>query len=307
MQMHRKFRHCQLTPRYVSASSTPKDRETMFQLNYLYFTSLRKDIEAFESQTNKLYSLLQNAESQPVTALQDSLLNAADFNFVIVGAFEEEILIPMLEQYIATLPSGGKKEKINPEAIDFAKGSKEKVFTRKMEVPMATVAYFDNGSVQYDLKTKLAFDLAQQALTTELLEEIREKEGGTYGINAAGDVKSIPNKTAYMQIVYQTNPDRYEYLNGKIEAILENFTVIGPSEENLSKGKEYILKNYRKSLNENSYYVTAMEEYLDNGVDLIEGFEQTLESISTDDVKSIVKEVLSQGNNVKVIMVGTAE
>ena len=181
----------------------------MFQLNYLYFTSLRKDNEAFESQTNKLYSLLQNAESQPVTALQDSLLNAADFNFVIVGAFEEETL--------------------------------------------------------------------------------------------------IPNKTAYMQIVYQTNPDRYEYLNGKIEAILENFTVIGPSEENLSKGKEYILKNYRKSLNENSYYVTAMEEYLDNSVDLIEGFEQTLESISTDDVKSIVKEVLSQGNNVKVIMVGTAE
>ncbi|MDD5950731.1 MAG: hypothetical protein PUC53_02500 [Bacteroidales bacterium] len=110
-----------------------------------------------------------------------------------------------------------------------------------------------------------------------------------------------------MQIVYQTNPDRYEYLNGKIEAILENFTVSGPSEENLSKGKEYILKNYRKSLNDNSYYVTAMEEYLDNGVDLIEGFEQTLESISTDDVKSIVKEVLSQGNNVKVIMVGTAE
>ena len=326
----------------VKANSTPKDIETMFQLNYLYFTSLRKDNEAFESQRNRLYSLLQNAESQPMSALQDSLLNtaytntnyigdiksyevssidydrimaiaterfanAADFNFIIVGAFEEETLIPMIEQYIATLPSGGKKEKINPEAIDFAKGSKESVFTRKMEVPMATVAYFNNGSVQYDLKTKLAFDLAQQALTTELLEEIREKEGGTYGINADGKVQDIPSKTAYMQIVYQTNPDRYEYLNGKIENILENFIVNGPSEENLSKGKEYLLKNYRKSLNENSYYVTAMEEYLDNGVDLIEGYEQTLESISTNDVRSIVKDVLSQGNNIKVIMVGTAE
>ena len=86
MQMHRKFRHCQLTPRYVSASSTPKDLETMFQLNYLYFTSLRKDNEAFESQTNRLYSLLQNAESQPVTALQDSLLNAAYTNTNYVGA-----------------------------------------------------------------------------------------------------------------------------------------------------------------------------------------------------------------------------
>ena len=50
-----------------------------------------------------------------------------------------------------------------------------------------------------------------------------------------------------------------------------------------------------------------MEEYLDNGVDLIEGYEQTLESISTNDVRSIVKDVLSQGNNIKVIMVGTAE
>lgn len=326
----------------VRCSSTPKDLETMFQLNYLYFTSLRKDYDANESQRNRIYSLLQNAESQPTSALQDTLMNAvytntsyigdiksyevekidydrimtiaaerfanaADFNFIIVGAFEEEKLIPMIEQYLATLPSGGKKETINADAIDFAKGSKDINFTRKMEVPMATIAYFENGNTKYDLKTKLAFDLAQQALTNELLGEIREKEGGTYGINAVGDIQAIPTKTAYMQIVYQTNPERYEYLNTKIEAILENFCANGPSAENLGKGKEYILKNYKESLNDNSYYVSAMEEYIDNKVDLINGFEQTLASITSEDVRDVVRNTISQDNHVKIVMVGTAE
>lgn len=326
----------------VNASSTPKDLETMLQLNYLTFTALRSDTDAFQSQKNRLSALLQNAESDPMTALQDSLYstiytssdyignikshqvdeldysrmmtiakerfaNAADFTFVITGAFDEAVLIPMIEQYIASLPAAGRKEKADTEAADFSSGLRQNIFSRQMEVPMATIAYFDNGKVKYNVRNKLALGLAYQALSTELLAEIREKEGGTYSISAEGSIEPEPLNKAYMQIVYQANPDRYEELNAKVESILDKFTVEGPSQENLGKGKEYLLKNYKESLNENSYYSSVLREYLDSKIDLLNGFEQVLDSITAEEVRVAFKNMLDQGNLSKVIMVGTAE
>lgn len=324
----------------VNSTSTPKDLETMMQLNYLYFTALRADLDAFQAQRNKLAAILQNAEANPMTALQDSLFNtvytnssyigdikaaqvgeidyyrimdiakerfanAADFTFVITGAFDEETLIPMIEQYIATLPSGGRKEKADKSAADFREGLQQNVFTRQMEIPMATIAYFDSGKIKYNLRNKLSMDLALQALSIELLEEIREKEGGTYGIQASGDIQTYPLNKSFMQIVYQADPNRYQELNTKVEAILDKFTVAGPSQENLTKGKEYLLKSFKESLSENSYYASALRDYIDDKTDMMSGYEQVLESITTEDVRSTFKDVLTQGNLSKVIMVGT--
>lgn len=326
----------------MNCKSTPKDLETMMQLNYLFFTSLRTDYDAFQSQKTKMAALLQNAEANPITALQDSLYktvytstayigdiksfqvdqidydrvmgiarerfaNAADFTFVITGAFDEQTLIPMIEQYIASLPAAGRKEKADRKAADFTEGLRQTVFTRQMEVPMATIAYFDSGKLKYTLKNRLAIDLACQALSTELLEEIREKEGGTYSIQASGDIQADPINKAFVQIVYQAAPDKYEQLNSKVEAILDKFAAQGPSQENLTKGKEYIMKNHMESLNENSYYESALRQYLDNKIDVHTAFDQVLGSITAEDVRTAFKDMLSQGHFSKVIMVGSAQ
>ena len=179
----------------ISASSTPKDFETMLQVNYLYFTSLRSDQKAFESWKERKKAALANQEKDPMTSLQDSIqktiqtggerqmalhsndidqvnyehvlqiarerfANAADFTFIITGAIDEATLLPLLEQYIASLPSVGKKEKANMKVNDFAKGKKENTYQRAMEVPMVTNVFFDSGKMKYNLKNKLSFKLA---------------------------------------------------------------------------------------------------------------------------------------------------
>lgn len=327
---------------YVSGKSTPKDLETMFQLNYLYFTSLRKDADAFESWRGRSKAAIANRESDPMTAFQDSLSttiyknavraenfkmkdldaidydrvlqiakerfsNAADFRFIITGAVDEDTIVPLIERYIASLPSIGKKEKADLKTQDFAKGRKDNVFERDMEVPMVTNLFFDSAKARYSLKNTLAFDLALNALSVTLLEEIREKEGGTYGIGAYGDLSGTPapRQQAYMQIVYQTAPDKYEYLNKRIHEIVADFTANGPSEENLAKGKEFYLKEHGENLRENHYWAQALGILLDTKVDITANYEDVLKSITADDARKAVNAMLKQNNHSEVIMVGT--
>jgi len=329
---------------YISARATPKDFETMLQLNFLYFTALRSDREAFDSWLNRQRAALANLEKDPNSALRDSIqtsvytdasfimglhpadldqldynrimqiarerfANAADFDFIITGAIDEETLLPLIEQYIASLPSNGKREKANLKATDFCQGQHDNVFQRRMEVPMVTNVFFDNAKAKFTLKNKLAFDLALNALSVVLLEEIREKEGGTYSIGAYGDLgpNPAPRTEAYMQIPYQASPDKYEYLNQRVRDIVAQFVAEGPSAENIAKGKEYFLKNHIENLRENSYWANALETYLDTKVDITRDFEQTLQRITVNDARLAIEQLMKQNNHTEVIMVGVTE
>ena len=326
---------------YLTCSTTPKDMETMFQLNHLCFTALRSDNEAFESWRNRQRSALANRQNDPGAALYDStcvllnfhgermlpltldelesvnyerimrmarerFANAADFVFVITGATDEATLIPLLEQYIASLPAKGKKEKADLKAIGISKKGSECTFRRQMDVPMVMNIFFDVADVPFNLKSKLTFSLALNALSVELMEEIREKEGGTYDIGAYGDLvpNPAPRYQALMQIPYRTAPDRYEYLNGRVREIVARFIAEGPSEENLAKGKEFILKNHKENLNENSYWATEFKTWLDTKVDLTKDFEATLNSITTEDCRRSIDDLLKQHAHSEIIMVG---
>ena len=328
----------------VFASSTPKDLETMFQLNYLTFTSMRKDQDAFDSWLGREKASVMNRQNDPMSAIQDTLVstiyfngnraedvtiedlenidydralhiasqrfaNAADFTFIITGAVSEKELLPLLEKYVASLPAHGAPEKADLAKFGFRSGTLSNVFEREMEVPMATSFFFNYADMKYSLKNKLAYSLGLNALSTVLLEEIREKEGGTYGIGAYGDLSGspAPRQQAYMQIAYQSDPQRYEYLNTRVREIVADFAENGPAEEELAKGKEFYLKEHNENLRENSYWSQAFSNYLETKVDITRDFESVLESITAKDVRKIVAKMLSANNHSEVIMVGTSK
>lgn len=326
----------------VNCSSTPKDLETMFQLNYLAFTDLRQDHDAFQSWKERQRAIIVNRASNPMAAIRDSIkstiftsparmseitleeldqlnydeimriarerfANAADYTFVITGAVDEATIVPLIEQYIASLPAGGKREKPNLNAIKYKDKSLKNVFNKKMEVPMVTNVFFDYGKkAKYNLKNALSFDLALSSLEVVLLEEIREKESGTYGISAYGEISGTPYpvQQAYMQIFYQTSPDRYEYLNQKVRDLVSQFVKEGPSEENLEKGKAFMQKEHLENLRENNYCQEALCQLLESRVDITDNYESTLQSITKEDVRRALESLMKQKVHSEIIMIG---
>lgn len=323
----------------LRASSTPKDVETMFQLCYLYFTAQRSDEEAFASWKTRTRAVIANREVQPMAAFQDTLslsiydhpervkelslaeldavdyakamqiarerfAGADDFTFVVTGNIDEATLLPLVEQYVASIPSAGRKETPDTDVYKFVKGGVSNQFEREMEIPMVTTCFVDNGKPRTNIKTMVAYDAALNALTNVLLEEIREKEGGTYSIGAYGEVVASPVKEAYCQIAYQSDPEKYEYLNKRVLDIVDDFAKNGPSQENLDKAKEFFLKNYQESLRENSFWTSTLIEYLDSGIDTCTDFEKVVNGLDIKTVRKVFNSIYKQGNHAEVIMKG---
>lgn len=326
----------------INGSSTPKDFETLLQLTYLAFTSPRTDDSAFQSYKTRTASMLANQELDPTFALQDSIRtvlydshprkivmksadvdkidyhrameigrerfsNASDFTFIFTGNFDGDTMIPLIEQYIGAIPTSGKNEKFIDRKINLTKGTKENIFQKKMETPAATVLLVANGKGKYTLKDYLSFNIAAQILDIIYTEEIREKEGGTYGVSVASNFASIPKPVKLLQIVYQTDPDKYAHLNERIIELLDEFAKEGPSEANLAKIKELQTKQYTENLRNNGFYSNMLVEYLESGEDFCTEYQKTLDSITAKDVRNAVKKLLKQKNFVTLVMEGTAE
>ena len=130
----------------MNGNTIPKETETLLQLVHLYFTSPRKDIDAFESFKTRQKQLYSNLAADPqiyfnvefqklmtqnhprgggipkaenfdkidldrgMQIYKERFANAGDFTFFFVGAVEEETIKPLLEKYIGSLPSNPKQE-----------------------------------------------------------------------------------------------------------------------------------------------------------------------------------------------------
>ena len=244
------------TQENVSGNCSPKDFETMMQLTYLYLTQPRKDEEAFASFKNRLKAQLESAEANPLSAFSDTLsyelqghnerylnLKAAmvdqmdydrilelykqafadcgDFTFILVGNADLDSIKPYIETYLGALPAKNAKQTYNKaNLLTIAKGTKENIFAKEQQTPMATVAMIINGNVAYDLRNETLMSVLSQALDMVYTEEIREKEGGTYGVSTYGSL-GYEQQNAILQIVYQTDPAKFEHLNGLIVSLLE--------------------------------------------------------------------------------------
>ena len=174
-----------------------------------------------------------------------------------------------------------------------------------MEDPKAINIFVAHGKTKYNLKENVLMDIASQALNIVYTEEIREKEGGTYGVSTVCNLSNEPKKQAMLQIQYICDPDREEYLSGRIIEILNKFAEEGPRDSDLAKVKEYLQKKYTEEQKENYYWRGTIQTYVEDKIDRTTDYEKLLASITTDDVKNCVKKMLKQGNFIQISMLGT--
>ena len=321
----------------ISGSCSPKDFETMMQLTYLTFTSPRKDNEAFESYKNRLKAQLQNADDNPMTAFSDTdtraldvnhpravkmrvsmvdqidydriiemykdrFKDASDFTFYLVGNVNLEQMKPMIAKYLGALPSINRKETFKDNKMDIRKGQYKNEFAKKQETPMATIMFLYSGTCKYDLRNNILLSFLDQALDMVYTAEIREKEGGTYGVNCNGSLSKYPKEELVLQIVFQTDPAKTEKLSAVVVEQLNKMAKEGPSAEHMQKIKEYMLKKYKDAQKENGYWLNNLDEFFYTGIDNTKDYEKLVNSITAKEVQNFLAKLLKQNNEIQVVM-----
>ena len=321
----------------VYGNCAVKDLETMLQLVYLTFTDIRKDEEVYNVNKEQYMSMYANNASNPQFIYSDSLrstmyahdpmmsmvkaedfakadydrmlaiakertANAADFTFNFVGSFDPEVLRPLVEKYIATLPACMCRETIKP-VEHFAKGEHLNHFTIPMENPAASVYVIYSGTSKYNMRKGIMMDIFSQIMDIVYTETIREQEGGTYGVGTSADINNLNNEWMFL-FGFDTNVEKQEYLKNRAKEELMKVVVNGVREEDFNKVKEYMLKQYDNNQRENSYWSGVLTNRVFNN-NTATGYKQALESISTTELNYFLRSLfLDNENLVEVVMCG---
>jgi len=322
---------------YINGSSTPKDVESMLQLVYLMFTNINKDQKSFDNMMQTTEIELKNRLLQPENVFSDSLTltlgnhhprvkpldlndlkkvsydrilqiakertaNAAAYTFDIVGNFDEKTIRPLIEQYLGSLPSQKKVEKGKKIDTDF-KGEIVNNFKHKAETPKAiAVMFWYSKELPFTSENNIKASMVGQILSMEYLKKIREDASAAYtcGASAGMSVDDF-DKTASLYVYCPMKPEKadiaLQIMRDEVQAMTK-----GCDADKLAKVKEYMLKNHGDQLKQNNYWISVIDMWRYQGVDLHKDYEELVNAQTPESLAAFVKEVLKAGNRAEVVM-----
>ena len=321
----------------IDGNSVKKDFETMLQLTYLCFTSPRRDDDAFTSQIERTRNALKNQDLNPQTALTDSIVsvaynnnvrakrmketdldhinydrllemyrerfaNAGDFEFYLVGDVCADSIAPLLAKYLGALPVKGKKEAYKIIDQRITKGERECYFTKEQDTPNSLNIFIYHVPMKETMKNDILVDILQQAMTMLYTETVREDEGGAYGVPVNAGLSDYPEEIATMQIVLPTAPEKREAMTSVVDKGIKQMMEQGPSEENLGKIKEYMLRSHQEDLKDNGYWMNSLVSKTRYNQDFVTGYEECVQGVTVEDIKQVAKQIFGSGNRLVVGM-----
>jgi zinc protease len=321
----------------LSGSSNKKDLETLLQLTYLYFTAPRKDEGAYSNIMDLIRNQLKNLTSDPsfnmninrtkamygdnprmqVMMLEDAeklnydriieiykeiYANPGSFVFNFVGTVDEAALKPLVEQYLASLPSGNKDAEYKKIDSDYRKGEFENIFEQEMKTPKTSAFEMYNGTLNYNQKNQIALSALKQILDIVYVRTVREEAGGTYGVGVRSGISRIPAGQTIVQMFFDTDPDRVATITPIIGREVNKIAENGPEDADFLKVKEYMIKKFQEDEKLNGYWTGILGSKYFYGEDNHSNYLSIVNALTKDDIKAVTKQLVSQGNHIEVIM-----
>jgi zinc protease len=274
--------------RGFSGGAAVKDLQTLFEMIYLSFTQPRMDAEAIEALLDQYASMLMFQENDPNSVFSKEItrtvygnprfhsleledlakvdldaamdfvracLNPADYVFVIVGNIDLPLIRSLAQTYIASIPRGNAFDQwanIDPQrpqdtTREIRKGMEER-----------STVYLTWFSPQtYTEEKSAAMSVLTEYLDIQLIDEIREKLNGVYGVSAGVSITPMPRGELVGEAYFVCDPVRVPELT---TAVKEEFLKVSRGEisaDVLTKAIEALIQSQEESIQRNSYIANS--------------------------------------------------
>ena len=319
------------------AGGSPKDMETILQLVWLQFAQPRFDEGDYNTVMKMVGAQLENLEKNPDYLMQKMTTDIAyghnprrqelskevvaryqfadlepiyrklfpsanSFTFMIVGNVDLETLRPLVEKYIGSLPTAKKPMQAIDDKSGYVAGMVDETFRTEMQQPKVSVRYIFSDAVENTTQNRLAMLYLTQALNSRYLQSIREEKGGTYGVQVWGSISDLPTPTYTMNIAFDTNEQMADELCQIIIKEIETIASEGPKADDIEKTREFLLKSWKSSLEQNNSWMQYISLKQTQGIDYLADYEAAVKAMTYDDVKAFARMILDNKNQIKVMM-----
>ncbi len=317
----------------ISASGSPKDFETALQLLYLKFEKPRFDKQVFDNTIERQLTAVRMSERNPMKHIRDSIsristnynprvrlmneqylkeidfkkieeiyrerfADASDFTFFLVGNIEKQTAKELVSKYIGALTDIDRKENWIDRKIEGPKGKVVKKLYANMEVPKGTVLVKYSKKAKATPKSTICQSIISNILDLRYTENIREKEGGTYGVGVRPSSARRPNESLGLSINFDCDPDKAEHLKSLVYKEIDLLIKNGPSQEDFDKVIKGLKKNHEQGKNANSYWLSAIQTYYIEGINILDpnNFDNIVDKLTTKDIQKAAKKFFKKAN-----------
>ncbi len=323
----------------VNGTCSPKDLETMLQLNYLYFTGIRRDEDAYNAYISRIKNMIKPMRAVPqvifsdtlskiitmnsprviniptdaqldqvnldriITIFRDRFADAGDFTYFMVGNFNKEEVIPLLEKYIGGLPTIKRTEIWKDLTPGFPDG-KVVVDVPENSEPQSQVAMVWNGDFKWKPKYRQGFSMLMSILAIKCRESMREDQGGVYGVRINGSTSKLPKPKYSITSTWGCNPENIGKLSQTVLDEMNKIINEGPTETDLNKVKETMIRERETQIKENSFWLSYLQNHylFGNAILSLGEFKDYVNSFTIKDIQAVAKKYLDTGNYVQVAL-----
>jgi zinc protease len=277
----------------ISGSAAPTDLEAALQLLYQVFTAPGDDSDAFALMKRRLETAVSNRGQAPLQVFTERLAeinmsnhytavpptperinaldrekivgffkqrftNAADFAFVMVGAFKVDEATQLLAQYVGSLPStGARTSQFKDVSIHFPTAEQRVVVEKGQEPTSRTVISFF-ADPPPDSVEQENVNLATVVVEGALREILRESLGQTYSVSVKLS-QLLPQRGAgHISVSFAAAP---ENLDGMTERVLQEIKRLqreGPSADSVERAKQVARRADETSLKQNAHWMSQL-------------------------------------------------
>lgn len=317
--------------RQLSGSTTPKNIKTLMELINMSFRDVRIAEDDFNALQAQLVAVLGNQEATPDFKSQQGWLkslykrgadmlptvesakaanrdeaqalvntmfaNPANFTFTFVGDMNVDSVTELCNQYIGTLVTPRIANVPTKPAPEFEPltGACISVEEMAMQTPQTYVFISQSAKIPYTAKNSMVTSVAGQILSNRLIKKIREEMGAVYSIGAQTQLDRIDDQNFFMIIPFPMKPELKDQVLAEIKKMTLDMAE-NISDEEFLPIKEYMVKSAKENAEKNNTWLNALAGYSLNGVDTFTEAEAIANSLTSDDVKALLKEVFAQDN-----------
>jgi zinc protease len=323
----------------VAGSAGASDVETMLQMVWLKFAGVRRDEDLYKSFIGKQMELARNRLAQPGAMFGDTVLStlygnnprapralrpediaridldraidiyrhrfssAKDLTFIFVGSFDVGAIKPLLATYLGSLPTPDIPTAYRDLGLRPVKGVVKREVKSGLE-DKSTVSLTFTGPAEVSEMEELRLSALTEVMNIRIIDLLREKLGLIYGGGMEGSMTRVPYSHYTVNAMLPTGPQNVDKVLAALFAEIERMRTQGPDQGDLDKVKANWLQTYRKSLQENGYWLAVLQTSLTEGTDpaTILSFDKEVQSLNVADLRRTAQRYLNPENYVQVVL-----
>jgi len=237
------------------------------------------------------------------------LAEAVGVRLLFVGRWSVAEWARVLTRYVGSRPSGD-------DGAEAYKGSGARLLPGQDQVVVeagsedrARVLLASHDAFEGSWLERNHFYATLSILDVLLLEELRERLGGTYGVSASGRVYQEPFDEWLTYISFTCSPERIEELTDAARRVMKGMVEAPVDESYIIRQKEKSLRDRELRLQTNSFWLGGISGALQNGDDphMILTWAERNNSLTPQIVQEPAARYLNSKNQLQGILVPNGE